>query len=171
MTKMPEIFLNFLRTDYASGERKLGRAADLSLRYGTAAVFVLLAFGIRWMLTPLIGFGSPFMVLAPAALLAARFGGLGPGLAATAAGIILGDYYFTPPVHSWGPYGPGEITLITTYGIATTVGVLLFDRVQKSKRLVQAAARRAEAAAEQAEARGKELEVEIRERERVEAEL
>ena len=152
----------------------LGRplhAFNLLWRYGLSAACVAVAFAIRHSLAPLIGSQSPFMVFAPAALLAARFGGLGPGQAALAAGLVLGDYFFTPPFHSWGPYGPTEVTLILTYTITTAVGVVLFDLLARSKRQVQAAADRAQGAAEQAERRGEELEREVAERKLAVAEL
>lgn len=144
--------------------RRLPAAAHFLARYGLAVVFVAAALSIRFALSSLIGDASPFMVLAPAALLAAHFGGLGPGLLATGAGIALGDYYFTPPLYSWGPYGPAEITLIITYTIATLVGVILFHRLQKSKIVQESAARRAELAAHEANIRGQALEREISQR-------
>ena len=111
------------------------------------------------------------MVFAPAALLAARFGGLGPGLLSMIAGLVLGDYFFTLPLHSWGPYGPPEITLMLTYTITTLAGVILFHVLERSRQQVQAAVKRAEAAAEEAQRRGAELEREIAERRRAEADL
>ncbi|MCI0539480.1 MAG: DUF4118 domain-containing protein [Verrucomicrobiales bacterium] len=140
-------------------------------RYGIAALFVAAAFAIRYSLNPLIGSQSPFMVFAPAALLAARFGGLGPGLATVIAGLVLGDFFFTPPFHSWGPYGPAETTLILTYTITTAVGVVLFHLLQHSRQQVEQSAEEAHAAAEQARRRGAELEREVQERQRTEAAL
>lgn len=104
------------------------------------------------------------MVLAPAALLAARFCGLLPGLLALVAGLLLGDYFFTEPYHSWGPYGPAEITMILTYGITTLAGVLLFHFLRQSKA-------KAEESANKARIRGEELEREIKERTRIEEQL
>src|SRR3954469_13042885 len=83
-------------------------------RYGAAVLFTGLAFLLRVSLTPLIGGESPYMVFTPAALLAAWFGGLGPGVFAMLIGVGLGDYFFDPPLHEFGPYGPPEITLIGT---------------------------------------------------------
>jgi signal transduction histidine kinase len=147
------------------------RAASPFLRYGLAIICLAAAFCLRLSLTPLIGGQSPFMVFAPAALVAARFGGLGPGLLALAGGLVLGDYFFTLPLHSWGPYGPAEITLILTYTITTLVGVILFHVLQRSRREVQEAAQRAERAAAEAKRRGEELEREVAERRRAEAAL
>lgn len=147
------------------------RPPDWCWRYGLAAACVAGAFGIRYWLAPLIGPQSPFMVFAPAALLTARFGGLGPGMLALVAGLILGDYFFTPPFHSWGPYGPPEITLILTYTVTTAVGVLLFHLLARSKHQIQMTAERAQASAEQAHRRGEELEREIADRKRAEEEV
>jgi len=71
-------------------------AADTSdwrrdaLRYGIAAGAVALAAGVRWGLTPIVSNESPFLFFVPAVLAAAGVGGLGPGLAATAASLLLG---------------------------------------------------------------------------------
>src|SRR6266404_6944771 len=97
------------------GNRSWPRRGFRIFGYALALIFTGLAFAIRYSLTPVIGGQTPFMIFSPAAFLAARFGGLGPGLLATVAGLLLGDYFFTPPLHSWGPYGPAEITLMLTY--------------------------------------------------------
>src|SRR5437773_9616386 len=101
-------------------------------RFGIAIVCTASAFALRYSLTPLIGGQEPFMVFAPAALLAARFGGLGPGVMSLIGGLLLGDYFFTLPLHSWGPYGPAEITLMLTYTITTLVGVIVFHLLRRS---------------------------------------
>jgi len=102
-------------------------------RYALALGFVGLAFWLRSSLTPLIGHDSPYMIFSPAALLAARFCGLGPGIFTLFAGLVLGDYFFTPPIHFFGPYTAEEITLIITYVITTLAGVVLFYRVQRAR--------------------------------------
>src|SRR5437764_5357257 len=105
---------------------RLGRRHRTPLsRYGTVVVWLLVAFGIRFSLTPLIIDYDPFMFFAPAALIAAWFGGIGPGIAAWIAGIVVGDYFFTGPLYEFGPYGPIQITLMATYTVETAIGIVL----------------------------------------------
>src|SRR5919107_4236745 len=67
------------------------------LRYGIAVLAVALVLLLRLLLAPLITPESPFLLLAGAVVVAAWFGGLGPGLLATALGMLVADYFFLPP--------------------------------------------------------------------------
>jgi signal transduction histidine kinase len=59
-----------------------------------AAFGVLLAFGVRIALRPLIGSASPFLMFTPAVAIAALYGGGFSGALATAASAILGSHFF-----------------------------------------------------------------------------
>jgi signal transduction histidine kinase len=64
------------------------------------------------LLDPLITQHSPFLLLSGAVMVAAWFGGLGPGLLATALGAISADYLFLSPVGSFtGLAGKGTLPL------------------------------------------------------------
>jgi len=75
------------------------------LHYGVAVLAVALVLVLRLVLAPLITQQSPFLLLAGAVMIAAWFGGLGPGLLATALGTLVADYFFLPPQGSFT--GPG----------------------------------------------------------------
>jgi signal transduction histidine kinase len=84
----------------------------LPLRYGVAVASVALALGLKQLLDPLITQHSPFLLLSGAVMVAAWFGGLGPGLLATALGAISADYLFLAPVGSFtGLVGKGTLPL------------------------------------------------------------
>jgi signal transduction histidine kinase len=73
---------------------------------------VALALGLKQLLDPLITQHSPFLLLAGAVMVAAWFGGLGPGLLATALGALLADYQFLSPIGSFtGLGGKGTLPL------------------------------------------------------------
>ena len=59
-------------------------APSPALRYGVAGIAALTAVGIRSALDPVLGPYSQFPLGSLAVIVAARFGGRGPGLAATA---------------------------------------------------------------------------------------
>src|SRR5215210_443494 len=73
------------------------------LRYGVAALAVALVLLLRLLLAPLITPHSPFLLLAGAVMVAAWFGGLGPGLLATALGTLVADFFFLPQGSFTGP--------------------------------------------------------------------
>lgn len=85
----------------------------MPLRYGVAVASVALALGLKLVLNPLMTLHSPFTLLAGAVMVAAWFGGLGPGLLATAIAAMSADYLFLPPVGSFaGLVGEGALPLV-----------------------------------------------------------
>ncbi len=70
-------------------------------RYGVAALAVALVVLLKLLLDPLITEQSPFLLLAGAVMVGAWFGGLGPGLLATALAALVADYFFLPPKGSF----------------------------------------------------------------------
>src|SRR4028118_178631 len=71
------------------------------LRYSVAAFAVAVALLIKLLLEPLIVQETPFLLVFVAILLSAWYGGLGPGLAATAGAALIIDYFFLPPLYSF----------------------------------------------------------------------
>jgi two-component system, LuxR family, sensor kinase FixL len=67
-----------------------------ALRYAIAPLAVAIAFLARIALTPILQDDSPYLFFVPAVLIAAGFGGLGPGLVATALGAVLGFFVINP---------------------------------------------------------------------------
>jgi two-component system sensor kinase FixL len=68
---------------------------DEALRYGVAPAAVVLAVSARLLLAPLVSDESFYLILVPAVLAAAAAGGLGPGLAATAFGLLFSLLFLT----------------------------------------------------------------------------
>jgi len=60
------------------------------VRYGVAALVILLAAGVRWVLQSIMGPTPPYVTFYLAIVAAAAFGGLGPGVLATGVGAVLG---------------------------------------------------------------------------------
>ena len=76
-----------------SVERPEGRpvpAQNPLIQYGIALLAVAVAWLARILLTPVAGAEAPYLLFVPAVLVAAAFGGLGPGLLATALAPMLG---------------------------------------------------------------------------------
>src|SRR5215213_4240098 len=88
------------------------RFLDIARRYGVAALAVGIALGLKLLLDPLITEQSPFLLLAGAVVVGAWFGGLGPGLLATALGALSADYFFLPPRDSFTGLGLQILPLV-----------------------------------------------------------
>jgi signal transduction histidine kinase len=77
------------------------------LRYGLAVAMVAAVALLRLMLQPLLKRELPFLLQFVAVIVAAAFGGLGPGIMVTILGAILGQYLFVAaPGEGFGAAGP-----------------------------------------------------------------
>jgi len=65
--------------------------------YALALALVSTAFALRWGADPWLGDRVPFYLFIPAVLAAVWFCGMGPGLVAILAGLLLGDWFFAGP--------------------------------------------------------------------------
>ena len=86
-------------------------------RYGLALVSVLAAFAARFILEPTLGAVAPLVLFSLAVTVSAWYGGFGPGLVATLASGILGDYFFIEPLHTFR---------FSTHNLADQVELYLF---------------------------------------------
>lgn len=112
-------------------------------RYGFAIVVVLAATGVRLAFNPVLGVEAPHMPFNLAVIIAAWFGGSGPGLMAAALSAFSVDWFFVEPLHSpfitsregvWGL----ALYVITVSLIALLVGslrALLLARARAEARL------------------------------------
>lgn len=76
------------RLDLARGP--LSGPLAIGKSYSLALVAVAAASALRWGLQPWLGEQAPFLLFAPAVLIAAVLGGLGPGVLATTLSVLLG---------------------------------------------------------------------------------
>src|SRR5215203_4060704 len=73
------------------------RSLEIALRYGVAVLAVGAALGIKLLLDPLTVQDTPFLLVFGAIIVSSWYGGLGPGLLATAASALATDYFFLYP--------------------------------------------------------------------------
>jgi K+-sensing histidine kinase KdpD len=73
------------------------------LRYGVAGLAVALAVQLKLQLESVAVLETPFLLIFAAILVSTWYGGLGPGLVATAIATLIIDYLFLPPLYTfWG---------------------------------------------------------------------
>ncbi len=113
------------------------RSARFSLwlvRYEFALALVLGAFAVRYGLSPILGRNLAHAFFISAAMGAAWYGGVGPGLFALVAGLVLGYYYFLPPPHSFGLKNAADTIVLMAYTGATVIGVVMIEKLHQDRR-------------------------------------
>jgi len=108
-----------------------------TLRYTAALLVAALAQVARWPLNPPTL--MPFITYVPFVLLAAAFGGLGPGLASAALCCVESIWFATAPVHSFGVADPRHWLGIAALALAGVVASTLFGRLKRSEERLRAA--------------------------------
>src|SRR5215831_10062425 len=102
-------------------------------RYGLAVLSVAIASALRLALDPILGDVAPFILFYLPVILTAWYGGLGPGLLATALSMLLGDYLFIAPRYPILRYENHQdmvrLVLVGLYGATVS---LLAGRLRKS---------------------------------------
>jgi len=109
-----------------------------------AIAAVAIAFGARYGIYGTFENRIPLGFFTLSTLIAAWFGGLGPGLLAAVAGLILGDMFFLPPHSTEGGIGEVSRTAIGIYAITNALVVVLFWNVHARLRDAQDRVRRLE---------------------------
>ncbi|MFN7085787.1 MAG: DUF4118 domain-containing protein [Burkholderiales bacterium] len=127
----------------AASGKAVGKAHDGGLSklrrsrlngYVVAAGLVVLAFVLRFEFYGGLDNRLPFAFFLPAAMVAAWYGGLGPGMLAAVAGLLLGDYFFLPPHRAFGPLGEAERTAVGVYAVTSILAVMLLGNLQNRVR-------------------------------------
>lgn len=114
--------------------RRSARYSFWLVRYGFAFALLLAAFAVRYGLSPFLGQNLAHAFFIAAALGAAWYGGVGPGLFALFAGLVLGYYYFLPPSHSFGLKNTADTIVLMAYTGATIIGVVIVENLHRVRR-------------------------------------
>jgi signal transduction histidine kinase len=96
---------------------------------------------------------APFILFTLSVVVAAWYGGLGPGILATALGAILGGYFFIEPLHSLGIHsGARGVEEVLFVGTGVAISVLSQARLtlEARRRKLLASEQEASRAAEEA---------------------
>lgn len=116
---------------------------SVAMRYGVAVLAVIVAFALRYAMQDNLNNRLPFIFFVPAAMIAAWYGGMAPGLLAAAAGLLLADYFFLSSHEALGPVREGERIGIGLYAVTTTLVVMLFENLHNRIRRLEHALERA----------------------------
>lgn len=113
------------------------------LRYGFAAAMVVVAVGLRQMLTPILGAMTyQYITVFPAIIVVAIFAGMGPAVVTAAVASVTAEYFFSAGV---------EITDISAIGVVIASGFLAGWLAQRLHRALEQSQKNANALAESEE--------------------
>ncbi len=101
------------------------------MRYGVAVLAVMVAFAIRYLVYGDLLNRQVFIFFVPAAIVAAWYGGRGPGILATVLGLLLVDYFFLPPRHALWSLGNRELMAVGVYTVTTVLCVILCESLHR----------------------------------------
>ncbi len=113
-------------------------------RYGVALLTVVVAALLRLALQPIFGGQGPFVFFVLAVIVAAWFGGRGPGLFATALGAIAGAYLFLEPVNSFAISKPGDKGTAALYILIGIFVSVFVGALQTAKQRAEIAVKQAQ---------------------------
>jgi len=129
-----------------------------SLRYSVAIAATAIVFTARFLLNPVLGGVAPLLMFTLSVMVSAWYGGLGPGLLATALGALFGAYSFMEPLHTFHIYSDEELIEAGLFlGIGVAISILsqarlsLLDKRQQLLASERDARRAAEDARREAE--------------------
>ena len=105
-------------------------------RYVIPVLCVLVAFGIRYALEPVLGEELPFMLFIAAALIAASYGGAIAGILSLLLGLFLADHFFL--LHAKQDLGKTEVVLyVVRYLFTASLGIALIEVLHRSRRKLE----------------------------------
>lgn len=113
-------------------------------RYGVAVTVVLTAVAARLAFLSVLGTHAPFVCVYPAVMLAALYGGLRPGLLATAFSALLASFFWIEPVAQLSYRRPAEYVSLAVFVLSCTLISFIAEAMHRA---------RAKAAAGEAEVR------------------
>ncbi|WP_158292371.1 ATP-binding protein [Paracraurococcus ruber] len=101
--------------------------------YAIALVAFGLAFALRLALAEVLPpAGFPFLTFFPAVLLTAFFGGLGPGLLASALSVLTAWHVFLPPAWSFQLKGAADAIALGFFGVILLVDCIVIHLMTRS---------------------------------------
>ena len=126
--------------------------------YGVALLATAVSLLVRWPLWPVLGGTVPHMTFFPAVMIAAYFGGFGPGLLATFLSALAANYFLTEPLDTFGIKGVNAAIALPLFVLVGAVISGLSESLHRARRRIVADEhRRPEEALREAEERFRQM--------------
>lgn len=101
-----------------------------------AVVCLVVAFGLRWGLTPLLEYNGPFFTFFPAVMIAAVWGGPLSGFTTLAGGALLAAYFWLAPLFDFAvteQVAPHLVGFLLVGGVVLVVAAVLRSLVDRQQ--------------------------------------
>src|SRR5258706_2125879 len=122
--------------------------------YGVAVAAALVCLLLRWPLWPVLGDAVPHMSFFPAVMIAAYYGGLGPGILATVLSAIAANYFLTHQFRHFHITSANDIAaLILFLATGAIISVLSESLHRTQRRMLENERRRSQEALRRSEGR------------------
>jgi len=112
-------------------------------RYTVAILATLVVVLLRFALVPSLGHDAPLILFVVAILAAAWYGGLGPGLFATALSVAAGDFFFISPLFSFAVERPSDRVRLFLYVVVGAWASSVCEAMHRARRQAVESARTA----------------------------
>lgn len=108
------------------------------LRYGVAVLVVIAALGLRLLLNPILGgISVPFITFFFAVMVAAWYGGAGPGIFAALASTVVADHFFIAPVGSFS-FNSANVVALSLFVIEAIGISILSEGLHRAREIAEA---------------------------------
>jgi PAS domain S-box-containing protein len=126
--------------------RERRRASSPTRRYGIAVLVAAIGVALRLAAEPVVGHTAPYILLLFAVMVAARYGGFGPGFFVTVSSALVAAFLFLEPRYSWAIADRAQVVGLALF-VAAGIGisVLASHLRQALSEMVQETAEREQA--------------------------
>src|ERR1035441_1659128 len=115
-----------------TGKSAVSSDQSVVLRYAGAAMAALAALGVRIALDPILGSQAPYVPFIIAIVVASRYAGRGPGLAATAISAVAVDWFYLQPHDSLAIADPNAAAGLALFFLAGAIISFFLGQMRES---------------------------------------
>jgi K+-sensing histidine kinase KdpD len=98
-----------------------------------AALSLVVASGVRWLLHPIVGPIMPGTAFCIAAALIGYYFGIAPACVVMLLGLGIADYLFVPPYGQFDVLDQSDLALIISYPVVTILVTCLIERLRRAQ--------------------------------------
>ena len=110
---------------------------QIFLKYAVAILAVIACLELRLLLTPFLGVNVPFITFFFAVMVAAWYGGFGPGILAALVSTVVADHFFIAPVGSFS-FNSANVVALSIF-VLEAIGIsLLSEALHRAKQAAEA---------------------------------
>jgi PAS domain S-box-containing protein len=113
--------------------------SSLLLRYTVALAAVIACLGLRLALNPILGINVPFITFFFGVMVAAWYGGFGPGILAALLSTVVADHFFIAPVGSFS-FNSANVLALSLFVVEAMGISLLSEGLHRAKQQAEAVA-------------------------------